>query len=371
MRSTVFGLLLSPALFFYGNAAIAQQSPKPVTAVPQHSEDLSAATQASKGGTPQASPEIQSLTTALSGEWSLSVKWEPEASMPNGLVNAGEESWRAGPGGYTLLEEEHLRSPQGDLLLLGVVWWDSTMKKLQGMECQNLLPYTCDVKGALNDITMSWDGKQFVIDEMETSKTGKKSMWHEVWSEITPTSFTQTGEYGEPGGPRKRLFTIHATRVTTQGKNDAQGAESAKSSAPAVAVDTTAIAETIKMDVAQLVAGINAHDAVKATAYDAPNIISMECGRPSTIGVEADREGFSMGFAHNPDWKVSLIDESVDVASGGDMAVYRGTYNEDSSKAGVPMTHKTNFIAEFKRQSDGQWRIVWYSVSNMERSHPK
>jgi ketosteroid isomerase-like protein len=78
-----------------------------------------------------------------------------------------------------------------------------------------------------------------------------------------------------------------------------------------------------------------------------------------------------MGFAHNADWKVSLIDETVDVASSGDFAVYRGTYNEDSRSAGVPMTHKTNFIAEFKRQSDGQWRIVWYSVSNMERSHPK
>jgi ketosteroid isomerase-like protein len=144
-----------------------------------------------------------------------------------------------------------------------------------------------------------------------------------------------------------------------------------ESSAPAVSVDTTVIAETIKTDVAQLVAGINAHDAVKATAYDAPNIISMECGSPSTIGVEADREGFKLGFAHDADWRVSLIDETVDVASTGDFAVYRGTYDEDSSSAGVPMTHKTNFIAEFKRQSDGPWRIVWYSVSNMERSHPK
>jgi len=177
-------------------------------------------------------PEMQTLTTALSGEWSLSVKWEADGSMPNGLVNTGEENWRAGPGGYMLLEEEHLRKPQGDLFLLGVVWWNSTMKNLQGMECQNLLPYTCDVKGALNDITMSWDGKQFVIDEIETSNTGKKSMWHEVWSDITPISFTQSGEYGEPGGPRKRLFTIHATRVTTQGKNDAQGNESAKKLMP-------------------------------------------------------------------------------------------------------------------------------------------
>jgi len=79
------------------------------------------------------------------------------------------------------------------------------------MECQNLRPYSCDVKSARTNITMSWDGKQFVIDEIETSDTGKKSMWHVVWSDITPTSFTQTGEYRDPGGPRKRLFTMHAT----------------------------------------------------------------------------------------------------------------------------------------------------------------
>ena len=143
------------------------------------------------------------------------------------------------------------------------------------------------------------------------------------------------------------------------------------SSTAAVSVDTAVIAETIKTDVAQLVAGINAHDTVKTTAYDAPNVISMECGSPSTIGVEADRQGFKMGFAHDPLWRVSLIDETVDVASSGDLALYRGTYNEDNSRAGVLMTHKTNFIAEFKRQSDGPWRIVWYSVSNMEQSHPK
>ena len=170
---------------------------------------------------PQPSPEIQSLTKALTGEWSLNVKFEPDATVPNGLANTGEETWRPGPGGFTLLEEEHLRMPEGDLSLLGIVWWNTANKALHGMECQNLLPYTCDVKGAQNDITMNWDGKQFAIDEVETSKTGKKSIWHEVWSDITPTSFVQTGEYGDPGGPRKRLFTIHATRVTNnQNKND-------------------------------------------------------------------------------------------------------------------------------------------------------
>ena len=164
---------------------------------------------------PQPSPEIQSLAKALTGEWSLSAQFEPSSSAPKGAVNTGEETWRPGPGGFTLLEEEHLRMPEADVFLLGIVWWNTENKSFHGMECQNLLPYTCDVKGAQNDITMSWDGKQFVIDEIETSKTGKKSVWHEVWSDITPNSFTQTGEYGDPGGPRKRLFTIQATRVAS------------------------------------------------------------------------------------------------------------------------------------------------------------
>ncbi|HEY7351425.1 MAG TPA: hypothetical protein VH596_01545 [Terriglobales bacterium] len=170
---------------------------------------------------PSPSPELVGLTKALEGKWSLSVKFEPDATMPNGLANTGEETWRPGPGGFTLLEEEHLRMPQEDVFLLGIVWWNTANKSFQGMECQNLLPYTCDVKGAQNDITMNWDGKQFVIDEIETSKSGKKSVWHEVWSDITPNSFTQTGEYGDPGGPRKRLFTIHATKVANSPiKND-------------------------------------------------------------------------------------------------------------------------------------------------------
>lgn len=135
--------------------------------------------------------------------------------------------------------------------------------------------------------------------------------------------------------------------------------------------DRAKIAETIKAYVAQIVDGLNAHDAVKTTAYDAPNIIAMECGSPSIIGAKADREGFREGFAHDPLWKVHLISETVDVAGSGDLAVYRGTYNEDNGRAGRLMTHKTNFIAEFKRQRNGSWKMDWYVVANMEKSHPK
>ena len=219
------GLLL--ALISCCHQAVAQQADKASTSANPRGEK--SVRQDAKS---QPSAELQSLSKAVSGSWSLNVKFEPDAKMPNGFASKGKETWRPGPGGFTLLEEEHLRMPDGDLFLLGVLWWNTATKTLHGMECQNRLPYTCDVKGAQNDITLNWDGKQFVIDEMETSKSGKKSVWHEVWSDITPNSFTQTGEYGDPGGPRKRLFTIHATRVAnSQIKND-QSRSNASGPAP-------------------------------------------------------------------------------------------------------------------------------------------
>jgi hypothetical protein len=34
-------------------------------------------------------------------------------------------------------------------------------------------------QGALKDIAMKWGGKEFAIDELETSPDGQKTMWHE------------------------------------------------------------------------------------------------------------------------------------------------------------------------------------------------
>jgi hypothetical protein len=97
----------------------------------------------------------------------------------------------------------------------------------------------------------------------------------------------------------------------------------------------------------------------------------MECGSPPTVGVDADRSGFKEHFAQDPSWKVSLIDETVDLPRSEDLAIYRGVYNEDNRVAGALMTHKANFIAEFGRQNDGSWKMVWEIVSALEKSHPK
>lgn len=141
-------------------------------------------------------------------------------------------------------------------------------------------------------------------------------------------------------------------------------------STPALAAPSKAeIAATIRADVAALVAGINAHDVARATQFDAPDFISMESMRPPSVGADVDKAGLGMVFQRSPSWHLELIDETVDVADAGDIAIYRSTYNENSlAEDGTPLTHKVNYIAEFRRDPAG-WRIHWSVVCAQERSH--
>jgi len=69
-----------------------------------------------------------------------------------------------------------------------------------------------DPKGALNDIALTWDGKRFQIDEIETHD-GKRTVWHEYWTDITPASFVQTGDVTQPDGTTVRFMNIRGSRV--------------------------------------------------------------------------------------------------------------------------------------------------------------
>ena len=123
-----------------------------------------------------------------------------------------------------------------------------------------------------------------------------------------------------------------------------------------------ALAAQIKADVAEIVGGINSKDIDKATAFDASDLISMESMRAPSYGAKANREGLAMAFKREPSWRLKMIDEAVDVAKSGDMAIYRSTYDEDSTRGGEPYTHKVNYLAGFRRDPDGRWRVHWSVV---------
>jgi ketosteroid isomerase-like protein len=143
------------------------------------------------------------------------------------------------------------------------------------------------------------------------------------------------------------------------------------SASPHHAPSRSAIAARIKAEVAEIVTGINSKDIDKATRYDAPDLVSMESMRPPSIGAKADRDGLSMAFKYAPSWHLTLIDETVEVASAGDMAIYRSTYSEDSMRDGVPYTHNGNYIAGFRLDPDGMWRVHWSVVCWQSASKKK
>ena len=132
-----------------------------------------------------------------------------------------------------------------------------------------------------------------------------------------------------------------------------------------------AIAAQIEADVATIVAGINSKDIAKATKFDAPDLVSMESGREPSQGAKADHDGLAMTFKYAPSWHLTKVDETVDVSKSGDMAVYRGTYDEDSMRDGVPYTHRGNYIAGFRHDADGKWRVHWSVVSWQSPSKKK
>lgn len=115
---------------------------------------------------------------------------------PNGSVGQGEEMWRSGPGGFTLLEEYHSQTPGGEIFGLALTWWDRA-KGFQGTWCEHRNPKGCDINPGAPD--PKWDGKQLVIDT-EFPRAGKKFAWHEVFSDITPNLFTQQRISVNPAG---------------------------------------------------------------------------------------------------------------------------------------------------------------------------
>jgi hypothetical protein len=167
---------------------------------------------AAERATPAPDP-LQALTRVLVGKWQLDVRYEATPFTSTKVIaGPGEESWSAGPGGITLIEQEHMPSPAGDTFLMGVIWWDRSRNHFGGVECNSYSPRTCDLKGGMNDITISWDGRKFQIDELETHD-GRRTVWHEYWTDITPDSFTQMGDMTQPDGTTTRLMTVHARRV--------------------------------------------------------------------------------------------------------------------------------------------------------------
>jgi hypothetical protein len=158
------------------------------------------------------SADFASLVHALKGRWSvLPVGAAADPSRPS---TPGEQIWRLGLGGSVLMEEERIPSAQGVGYVLALHWWDNETHSLKGMLCNNSGSGACNVDSYYRS-KLTWDRKQFTVN-LVFSQGEKMMLWHEVFSDFTPNSFTQTGDIGEVGGPLKRVVTLHATRAASE-----------------------------------------------------------------------------------------------------------------------------------------------------------
>jgi len=152
-------------------------------------------------------PDIDKLIRALSGSWSIALSFAPNEKMPKGGSGTGQETWRAGPGGLSVIEEYHSTGDEGEVSGLGVCWPDKQLSTMQALWCDSTNANGCTVmKGGAK-----WDAGQLVIED-ESEVDGKKLTSKEVFSDITENSFTQTLYQGHFAPDLRPFVTIHATR---------------------------------------------------------------------------------------------------------------------------------------------------------------
>jgi hypothetical protein len=182
-------------------SAMAQKSPTPNS--PASAQQVSQPTD----GQAKPGPEMEKLLAPMCGKWIWQLKYEPTEERPDGGTGEGEVVIRPGPGGLSMLADSKVSGPEGETSGISVTWWDAKAQGYRAIWCSNRMPGGCIVMSRL----AKWEGKDFVLGD-ESTKDGKKFIFREVVSEITPNSFTQTLSRGEQGKGLQLLVTIHAIR---------------------------------------------------------------------------------------------------------------------------------------------------------------
>ena len=147
--------------------------------------------------------ETAKLLRTFGGTWSITETYEPTDTMPEGATGKGEEVWRAGPGGRSVIEEYRSTTSSG----FGLGWWEVESGGFRLNWCSNEDPNGCT---RLSHVAQ-WQSGTWVVRHVGRANKQVFEL-KEVFSDIKPTSFTQTLYQGPPG-KLKRFLTIKAIRV--------------------------------------------------------------------------------------------------------------------------------------------------------------
>jgi len=123
--------------------------------------------------------------------------------------------------------------------------------------------------------------------------------------------------------------------------------------------DPAAVADEVKAAIHAQVDAYAAHDPARAGSIVADDFIGMFHGAPNVTSKAASAQATAAQMA-DPALHLAVSDEAVDVAAAGDLAVYRATYRytfTDPATKG-PATETGNWVAVFRRQTDGTMKMI-------------
>lgn len=200
--------MLFPAMALFISGVPAQENEaNSVTAHRNTSSQRGPKTEVVGMPTLDTSPEMQRLSTFL-GTWAITYELDPTADMPSGGQGEGQEVYRPGPGGHSLIEEFRGKESTGDVSGLGALWWEEGSHGYRTVWCDSLSHRGCTIMKE----PARWKGGEFVLGD-QWEAMGKKFSFKEVFSEISAKSFTQTLYQGESGGELKRVMLIKAVKA--------------------------------------------------------------------------------------------------------------------------------------------------------------
>ena len=118
--------------------------------------------------------------------------------------------------------------------------------------------------------------------------------------------------------------------------------------------DTAGIEQTLRKLDAEASAAAGAGNVDKVVSLYAPGAVVMAPNAPAMTTADAIKKGWTEAVASlSLSWKPN----KVEVASAGDLAYVTGTY-EAKPKDGKALADRGKYVAVWKKQSDGSWKMV-------------
>jgi ketosteroid isomerase-like protein len=97
-------------------------------------------------------------------------------------------------------------------------------------------------------------------------------------------------------------------------------------------------------------------DVAKVISYYADDAAMYPPNAPMAAGKPALKVAWT-GMVNLPGFMVSWVPSRVEVARSGDLAWSTGTYNLNVSVPGTPSNDHGKYVAVWKKQSDGSWKV--------------